>query len=105
MAAYEKGPLLDLMRLAIERAFRDCPHDDFVMLQLAHSDQLKLSELARMFGCSQATISRQLDRASKNLSKATMANVRELDSWIELGWDDFAELCRSASPACFGVVD
>jgi hypothetical protein len=75
------------------------------MLQLAHSDQLKLSEIARMFGRSQATICRQLDRASKSLSKATMANVHELDPWIQLGWDDFMDLCRSASPECFGVVD
>ena len=101
----DQAPLLDLMRVAIERAFAECPPEDFVLLQLAHSDGLKLAELARIFGTSRSSIDRQIARAGRELQAATLAAIRSIDPWIELEWSDFVELCRSASPTCFGVVD
>ena len=94
--------LIELMRSSIESAFLTCPAEDFVLLQLAHADGLRGRELALMFGCSVAKISRDLHRASENIAAATLAHIHATDEWLDLKWDDFLELCRVASPACFG---
>ena len=98
-------PLLALLREAVEFAFAECPAEDFVLLQLEHCDQLERGELARMFGCSKATVSRMLSSARTGVSEATMNFLRQRDPWLELKWEDFLELCRTATPACFGVSD
>ena len=96
-------PLLQLMREAIEAAFLACPAEDFVLLQLAHTDGLHVVELAKMFDCGIATISRKVERAGREIAEATMRYVKAGDPWLELKWEDFVELCGTASPACFGV--
>lgn len=98
-------PLVRLMSEALEFAFQNCPAEDFVLLQLEHCDQLKREELARMFGCSKATVSRMLASARVGVAEATMNFLRERDPWLELQWEDFLELCRTASPACFGIEE
>ena len=98
-------PLLDLMRDAIQFAFEHCRPEEFVLLQLEYCDQLEREELARMFGCSKATVSRLLSDARISVAETTMNFLRQRDPWLELQWDDFLELCRAASPACFGVED
>ena len=32
-----------------------------------------------------------------------MRYVRAKDPWLDLKWDDFMDLCRVATPACFGT--
>ena len=98
-----EAPLLDLMREALEAGFRECPAKDFVLLQLAHVDRLRLFELARMFACSTSKIDRDLIRAGKVVAEATLGHVRKVDPWLDLKWEDFVELCRVTSPACFGL--
>ena len=98
-------PLLALLREAVEFAFADCPAEDFVLLQLEHYDQLERAELARMFGCSKATVSRMLSSARTGVSGATMNFLRQRDPWLDLKWEDFLELCRTATPAFFGTID
>jgi RNA polymerase sigma factor (sigma-70 family) len=98
-----EAPLLDLMRKAIEAAFRACPAEDFVLLQLAHTDDLHVMELAKMFNRSKSALSRDVQRAGREIAEATIQYVKATDPWLELKWEDFVELCRSASPACFGV--
>ncbi len=97
-----EAPLIELMRQAVEAGFRECPAEDFVLLQLAHSDRVHLTELARMFDCSKSKIDRDLDLAGKRVAEATLRYVREVDPWLELQWEDFIELCHVANPACFG---
>ena len=96
-----EAPLVDLMREAVEFAFRECPASDFVLLQLEHCDQLEREELARLFGCSKATVSRMLKSARISLAGRTMDYVRQRDPWLELRWEDFLELCRTATLSCF----
>jgi len=96
-------PLLEIMRGAVESAFRQCDPEDFVLLQLAHTNGLLGRELARMFSCSESKISRDLDGAKRKIVEATLSYVRARDPWLELQWEDFIELCRVVSPACFGV--
>ena len=96
-------PLLEIMRGAVTTAFRQCDPEDFVLLQLAHTNGLKGREIARMFSCSEAKISRDLESAKRKIVEATLSYVRERDPWLELKWEDFMELCRAVGPASFGV--
>lgn len=98
-----EAPLIVLMRTALEAAFQKCSAEDFVLLQLAHSDGLRSDELARMFQCSVATISRRLAAAQEEIQVETIRHIRITDPLIDLKWEDFVELCRVASPACFGI--
>ena len=100
-----EAPLIKLMRDAVEAAFQECAAEDFVLLQLAHMDGLHLKELAQMFHCSKSTIDRDVKRAGKRVSEATLRYVRRIDPWLELKGEDFLELCRVASPACFGIEE
>lgn len=99
----DAAPLLEIMRGAVETAFRQCDPEAFVLVQLAHTNGLLGRELAHMYGCSEAKISRSLDEARHSIAEATLAYVRKRDPWLELKWADFLELCRVVSPACFGV--
>ncbi|HSI15723.1 MAG TPA: hypothetical protein VK961_26990 [Chthoniobacter sp.] len=99
----DAAPLLEIMRGAVETAFRLCNPEAFVLVQLAHANGLLGRELALMYGCSESKISRSLDEARNSIAEATLAYVRARDPWLELKWEDFLELCRVASPACFGV--
>jgi DNA-directed RNA polymerase specialized sigma24 family protein len=98
-----EAPLLEIMRGAVEAAFRECDAEDFVLMQLAHANGLLGRELAQIFSCSEAKISRTLERARKKIAETTMNHIRGQDPWLELQWEDFVELCRVASPACFGM--
>ena len=102
-AGDSEAPLLDLMSEAIQAAFRSCEPEDFVLLQLSHCDGLLGKELAVMFGCHPTQISRRLVSAQKEIAASTLHHIRETDPWLELKWDDFTELCRTATPACFGL--
>lgn len=98
-----EAPLLEIMRDAVQQAFRECDPEDFVLVQLAHANGLLGRELAVMFSCSEATVSRNLERARKTIVDVTLECIRKRDPWLEIQWEDFVELCRVASPACFGI--
>lgn len=98
-----EAPLLEIMRGAVEAAFQECDSEDFVLVQLAHANGLLGRELAVMFSCSEAKISRHLERARRSIAEVTLEYVRRKDPWLELQWDDFLELCKVVSPASFGV--
>lgn len=98
-----EAPLLEIMRSAVETAFQMCDAEDFVLVQLAHTNGLLGRELAVMFNCSEAKISRHLESARRSIADVTLEYVRKRDPWLELKWEDFLELCKVVSPACFGV--
>jgi RNA polymerase sigma factor (sigma-70 family) len=98
-----EAPLIEIMRVAVETAFLTCEPEDFVLLQLKHCDGLLGAELGLMFGCDASVISRRIDKAENHIAAATLWQVRQTDPWLELKWTDFVELCRTATPACFGL--
>lgn len=95
--------LIQIFQEAIETAFRLCAPEDFVLLQLKHLDGLLGAELGVMFHCDDSGISRRLEKAERQIRKAALQYIRETDPWLELKWPDFIELCRAATPACFGL--
>lgn len=98
-----EAALLDLMRSAVEAAFTSCPAEDFVLLLLSDRDNLRAPELAKMFGCCRDTLTSRLKDARRGIRKAAEQSIRARDPWLQLQWADFVELCRTASPACFGM--
>jgi len=98
-------PLLEIMRDAIQAAFMACPAEDFVLLQLAHADDLHVMELAKMFNRTKSTLCRDVQRAGEEIAQTTIRYIKATDPWLELKWEDFLDLCRSASPACLGVEE
>lgn len=98
-----EAPLIEIMRTAIEEAFLACDPEDFVVLQLAHCDGLHQAELGTIFGCDASVISRRLKKAQEKIAAATLSKIRQTDPWLDLQWEDFTELCRAATPACFGL--
>ena len=97
-------PLLELLRAAIEHAFAHCSPEDFVLLQLFYSDELRQRELARMFNTTNVTVSRNLERARERIAKLVFEHIRATDPWLELRFEDFLELCSVAAPSCFGIA-
>jgi DNA-directed RNA polymerase specialized sigma24 family protein len=95
-------PVLDIILTAIQAAFRECDPEEFLLLQLAHANGLRGRELARLFVCSEAKISRTLDGARNKIKVSILRHVKERDEWLEIQWEDFVELCRIVSPSCFG---
>ncbi len=96
-----ESPLLEILRTAVQKAFAQCPPEQFVLLELIHRDGLRHEDLAKMFCCSDATIRRKVDAAARDLQEATLTLVKAADPLIELTWDDFLDLCRTASPSLF----
>jgi DNA-directed RNA polymerase specialized sigma24 family protein len=95
--------LIQLMKEAIEAGFRACSSEDFVKLQLHHSDQLYYIELGKMFHRGTASIQRDVIDAADVVREATLKYIKDRDSYLQLTWEDFQTLCRVANPACFGT--
>jgi RNA polymerase sigma factor (sigma-70 family) len=95
-------PVLDIILTAIQKAFRECDSEEFLLLNLAHANGLRGRELAGMFGCSEAKNSRTLDAARSKIRVSILRQVKERDPWLEIQWEDFVDLCRVVSPSCFG---
>jgi RNA polymerase sigma factor (sigma-70 family) len=87
--------LVELLRDALQRAFADCPAEALVMLRLVHLHRISQRELARMWGCHEATISRSLTQAMDAIKRETMRRIKERDPWLELTWEDLVQLCET----------
>lgn len=99
-----EAPLIEILRGAIEKAFATCNAEHFVMIQLSNIDRLTVTEIATLFGCSPARVSRHLEAARAEIQQLAMEAVKVADPHLQLTWPDFLELCQSAPPACFGVA-
>jgi hypothetical protein len=57
--------------------------------------ELSQREIVQMLGWSESKVSRFLSKAMAEIEKHTLAEVKKRDSWLELGWQDFVELCET----------
>lgn len=89
-----EAPLLEIMRNALLAALAKCPAQSFVMLQLVYLNGLTQREVAQAWGWHESKLSRTLESATELIATETLRAVKAADPWIELGWDDFVELCR-----------
>ncbi|MEY2504722.1 MAG: Bacteriophage protein [Verrucomicrobiota bacterium] len=89
--------LLQLLRQAIQSAFAKQEPEAVLMLKLVHLHQVSQRELARMWGWHESKISRTLDVTRQNVARIILAELKKVDPWLELRWEDFVELCASSS--------
>ena len=82
------------MKTALTAAMAKCPSQSFVMLRLVYLNGLSQREVAQLWGCHESKVSRALDSALELIASETLRSVKEADPWLEVGWDDFLELCR-----------
>jgi RNA polymerase sigma factor (sigma-70 family) len=89
--------LLRLLRDAIKRAFAKQDADAVLMLKLVHLHQLSQREIARMWGWHESKVSRTLDVTRQNVARIILSELKKVDPWLELRWEDFVELCAGSS--------
>jgi RNA polymerase sigma factor (sigma-70 family) len=90
-------PLLNLLRQAIQTAFAKQEPEAVLMMKLVHLHQISQRELARMWGWHESKISRTLDVTRQNVARIILAELKKVDPWLELRWDDFVELCANST--------
>jgi RNA polymerase sigma factor (sigma-70 family) len=95
--ATSEKPLQDLLREAIRRAFARQDEDAVLMLKLVHVHQLSQREISRMWGWHESKVSRALDTTRQSVAKIILLELKKVDPWLELRWEDFVELCASSS--------
>jgi RNA polymerase sigma factor (sigma-70 family) len=95
--ATSEQPLLNLLREAIKRAFATQDAEAVLMLKLVHLHQLTQREIARMWGWHESKVSRTLEVTRQNVARVILAELKKVDPWLELRWEDFVELCASSA--------
>ncbi len=93
--------LLKLLREAIRHAFSKRDFESVLMLKLVHLHQLTQREIARMWGWHESKVSRALEVARQNIARDILSELKRVDPWLELRWDDFLELCAGSADGLF----
>lgn len=89
--------LLQLLRGAIQQAFATQEAEPILMLKLVHLHQLSQREIARMWGWHESKVSRTLEVTRQNVARVILTELKKVDPWLELRWEDFVELCATSS--------
>ncbi|MEM8953423.1 MAG: hypothetical protein AAGD22_04650 [Verrucomicrobiota bacterium] len=89
--------LVEVLRGALARAFESSDPETLVMLQLVGVHGINQERVAEVWGWSQSKVSRQLGSLTSELREKTLEEVKKLDPWLEIQWEDFVSLCRSCS--------
>jgi RNA polymerase sigma factor (sigma-70 family) len=95
------GSLLAIMQAALLKAFDQCPAQAMVVLQLVFIQGMTQRQVAKLWGCHEAKISRMLDSAMDQIAADTVRAVKQADPWLNLKWEDFLELCDGAGLPLF----
>lgn len=82
----------EAMRESLCRAWKKCPADLRLMLQLIHLESITQREIAVLWGWHESKVSRTLEAAMQRIRKETLANFAEFDPEAIVGWRDFLEL-------------
>jgi RNA polymerase sigma factor (sigma-70 family) len=93
--------LLKLLRGAIQNAFSRRDSESVLMLKLVHVHQLTQREVARMWGWHESKVSRALEGARESISRDILLELKRVDPWLDLRWEDFLELCSGSADALF----
>lgn len=92
----DREVLTPLLRDAIEQAYRSCSVRELLILRLVAGHGVSQIKLAGLLGWSQSKISRSLSSALEKIREQVLAEVKALDPWLKLDWQDVVELCRES---------
>ena len=93
--AIQEDTLVELLRESLRAAFAACSPMDLLMLRLVYLHGLSQRELMRMWGWSESKVSRELSHAMERIEQTTLQNLKQKDSWLDLTWQDFVDLCET----------
>lgn len=88
--------LTALMRDALKKALLECPPQAYLLLQLVYIHGIMQREAARIFAWHESKVSRTLDQAMADIATRTLRNLRAVDPWLQVGWEDFIQLCQTS---------
>ena len=86
--------IIDILGPALRQAFASCEVEELVLLQLVHMYGITQREIANLWKWHESRVSRHIKRAEEKIAEATLRTVKETDPYLDLGWQDFVELCR-----------
>jgi hypothetical protein len=72
-----------------------------VILQLVFIHGMTQRQVAKIWGCHEAKISRMLDSAMDQIAADTLRSIKLADPWLNIQWEDFLELCDGAGLSLF----
>lgn len=84
--------LSEAMRSSVVRAWKKCPAELRVMLQLVHAESITQREISRLWGWHESKICRALESAMRRIRKDTLNELATHDPEAVLQWRDFLEL-------------
>lgn len=87
--------LIALLRDSLKAAFGRCSSQARVLLRLVYLHELSQREIVLMLGWSESKVSRFLSKAMEEIETHTLDEVKKRDSWLDLTWQDFVELCET----------
>ena len=89
------GDLAKLLHECLEQAFGESEPADLIMLHLVYLHELTQREVGRLWGWHETKISRRLTDALEKIQRATLQRLKQADPRVQLGWEDFLELCQT----------
>ena len=99
--AHDSSDVLALLADALSDSLRSLTPRESVCLRLVYLHGVEQQRLARMFGCHAATISRDLDQTKAAIKRRLLWNLKLLDPFLEITWNDCVRLCASESISIF----
>ena len=99
--AHDSSDVLALLADALSDSLRSLTPRESVCLRLVYLHGIEQQRLARMFGCHAATISRDLDQTKAAIKRRLLWNLKLLDPFLEITWNDCVRLCASESISIF----
>jgi RNA polymerase sigma factor (sigma-70 family) len=98
---YDASDVLALLADALTDSLRSLTPRESVCLRLVYLHNVEQQRLARMLGCHAATISRDLDQTKLAIKRRLIWNLKLLDPFLEITWEDCVKLCASESISIF----
>ena len=87
--------LTQLLHACLEEAFAQSEPADLIMLHLVYLHDLKQRDVGRLWGWHETKVSRRLSDSMEKIQRATLRLLKEKDPSLQLGWEDFLELCQT----------
>jgi RNA polymerase sigma factor (sigma-70 family) len=94
----------EAMRQSLNWAWRNCPPESRVMLQLLHVEKVKQREIARVWGWSESKVSRGIESASCQIQKDTLREISKEQGGY-LCWRDFMVLWNRYQSVLFDSAE
>ena len=85
--------LIGLLRDALLAAFARIHPEKLAILKLVNVHRLDQTLVGKMWGWSQSKVSRTLTAVIAEVRDSTMEELKRIDPWLELRWEDFISLC------------